>query len=123
VTLTDLFGTAGREVLKRLTTPTPWASSAASVVLIDQLDHQIAEREAELRRLGADHRYMPLLRTPGIGWVLATTIAAEIGQIWPLPRPNQLARYASGCPFVMQSGERDRRGPLTKHGPGYLSWR
>jgi hypothetical protein len=37
---------------------------------------------ARAARLGADHRYVPLLLTvPGISWVLAYTIAAEIGDI------------------------------------------
>jgi hypothetical protein len=37
---------------------------------IDELDREIESCEGELRRLGADHRYVPLLYTvPGIGWV------------------------------------------------------
>ena len=36
---------------------------------------QIHELERELRALGADHPYVPLLRTaPGIAWILAYTI-------------------------------------------------
>jgi len=52
----------------------------ASLRLIHELDGEINECERELRRLGADHRYVPLLLTvPGISWVLAFTIAAELG--------------------------------------------
>jgi transposase len=77
----------------------------------------------ELRRLGADHRYVPLLCTvPGISWVLAYTIAAEIGDISRFPSPRKLAGYSGLCPRVYQSGERDLRGPLTKQGPRYLRW-
>jgi len=78
---------------------------------------------AELRRLGAEHRYVPLLLTvPGISWVLAYTIAAELGDINRFPTPRKLAGYTGLCPRVYQSGERDLRGPLAKQGPRYLRW-
>jgi hypothetical protein len=61
--------------------PEPWQQTIeASLRLIDELEREISECERELRRLGAEHRYVPLLLTvPGIGSVLAYTIAAEIG--------------------------------------------
>ena len=59
---------------------------------------------------------------PGIGWVLAFTIAAEIGQIERFATPAKLTGYTGLCPRVNQSGDSDRRGPLTKHGPSYLRW-
>ena len=36
--------------------------------------------------------------------------------------PKKLCGYTGLCPRVHQSGERDRRGPLTKQGPKYLRW-
>jgi transposase len=66
---------------------------------------------------------VPLLRTvPGIAWVLAYTIASEIGEISRFPSPRKLIGYTGLCPRVSQSGEHDRRGPLTKNGPDYLCW-
>jgi transposase len=120
----DLFGVGGRALLGRLELPEPWASTvAAGLELIDALDAQIAACEAELRRLGAEHRYIPLLTTcPGIGWVLAFTIASEIGDIGRFASPRKLVGYTGLCPRVEQSGERDRRGPLRKNGPNYLRW-
>jgi transposase len=120
----DLFGAGGRALLERLSLPEPWASTvAASLELIDVLDGQIAACERELRRLGAEHRYVPLLLTcPGIGWVLAFTIASEIGDIARFPAPSKLVGYSGLCPRVEQSGERDRRGPLRKNGPNHLRW-
>jgi hypothetical protein len=39
--------------------------------------------------MGAHHRYVPLLMTvPGVGWVLAYTIAAEIGDIGRFAGPK-----------------------------------
>jgi transposase len=120
----DLFGAGGRCLLARLQLPEPWASTlVASLALIDRLDEQIDECERELRRLGAQHRYIPLLTTlPGVAWVLGYTIAAEIGDIARFPSPRKLVGYTGLTPRVEQSGERDRRGPLRKNGPNYLRW-
>jgi transposase len=122
--VSDLFGVRGRELLAGLRLPEPWASDVeASLRLIDELVREIEACEAELRRLGAGHRYVPLLTTiPGIAWVLAYTIAAEIGDIARFPSPRKLAGYTGLCPRVHQSGDSDRRGPLTKNGPRYLRW-
>jgi transposase len=118
----DLFGAGGRCLLDRLQLDEPWASTVkASVELIDQLDEQIHACEQQLRRLGADHRYVPLLTTlPGVAWVLGYTIASEIGDINRFASPRKLVGYTGLTPRVEQSGERDRRGPLRKNGPDYL---
>jgi transposase len=122
--VSDLFGTSGRRLLEQLALPDPWAGSvAASLRLLDELEREIAACERELARLGADHRYVPLLLTiPGIAWVLAYTIAAEVGDIGRFASPKKLAGYTGLCPRVYQSGEHDRRGPLSKQGPKYLRW-
>jgi transposase len=120
----DLFGVGGRRFLERCELSEPWRSSiAASLYLIDVLEEQITGIERELRRLGADHRYLQLLMSaPGIGWVLGYTIAAEIGEISRFAKSAKLISYTGLCPRVRQSGEVDRRGALSKHGPPYLRW-
>jgi transposase len=122
--VTDLFGVEGRELLARLQVPEPWRGNIrASVELIDDLEGQIAAINRRVRDGHADHPYIPLLMSaPGIGWVLAFTIAAEIGEIERFPSPEKLTGYTGLCPRVNQSGDKGRRGPLTKHGPTYLRW-
>ena len=122
--VTDLFGVAGRELLNRLQIPDPWRQSVdASLELIDYLECQIDQINRDLKASGAEHPYVPLLLTvPGIGWVLAFTIASEIGDITRFPTAKKLCGYTGLCPRVHQSGESDRRGPLTKQGPKYLRW-
>jgi len=122
--MTDLFATKGRELLDTLAVPQPWSTHVLSALeVIDHLDDEIDACVAALRADGADHRYVPLLRTiPGIDWVLGYTIAAEIGDIERFASAKKLCGYSGLCPRVDQSGERDRRGPLTKHGPRYLRW-
>jgi transposase len=120
----ELFGAGGRRFLERLQLAEPWqASLQTSLALIDILDEEITAQERALRRLGADHRYVPLLTScPGIAWVLGYTIAAELGEIDRFATPAKLVSYTGLCPRVRQSGEVDRRGGLSKHGPPYLRW-
>jgi transposase len=122
--VTDLFGAEGRRLLARLDVPEPWRGNvSAALALIDDLERQIDDVNRRLKAGHADHPYIPLLLSaPGIGWVLAFTIAAEIGQVERFPSPEKLTGYTGLCPRVNQSGEADRRGPLTKHGPTYLRW-
>src|SRR5829696_7739582 len=84
---------------------------------------QIARLTCELKRQGAEHRYIPLLVTaPGFGWINAFTVASEIGDIERFASPSKLCGYTGLCPRVVQSGSSDRRGPISKHGPRYLRW-
>jgi transposase len=95
----------------------------ASLALIDAVDREITAIERQLRRLGGEHPYVPLLMTiPGVAWILGYTIAAEIGEIDRFSAPKKLVGYTGLCPKVIQSGAQDRRGPLAKNGPKYLRW-
>jgi len=88
-----------------------------------QVEIADAQKVKGLAPLAGDHQYVPLLLTvPGISWVLAYTIAAELGDIERFASPRKLAGYSGLCPRVYQSGERDLRGPLSKQGPRYLRW-
>jgi transposase len=122
--VSDLFGIQGRRLLDRLEFPEPWRGNVlAAGRMIDELDEEIAGIEHELRVLGADHRYVPLLMSvPGIAWVLGYTIGAEIGDVARFATPTKLVGYTGLCPRVYQSGGTDRRGPLTHAGPRYLRW-
>src|SRR3954467_8259153 len=122
--VSDLFGLAGRELLDRLQIPDPWRGKVdASLELIDDLELQIARLTVQLKRRGADHRYIPLLVTaPGFGWINAFNVASEIGDIGRFASPAKLCGYTGLCPRVHQSGNTDRRGPISKNGPRYLRW-
>ena len=62
------------------------------------------------------------MTVPGIAGFSAYTIAAEIGDITRFASPTKLSGYTGLCPRVYQSGDTDRRGPLTNNGPKYLRW-
>src|SRR5262245_58113394 len=97
--VTDLFGLEGRRLLERLELPEPWRSNVtASVWLIDEFERQIAEANRRLKAGHAEHPYVPLLMSaPGIGWVLAFTIAAEIGEIERFSSPERFVGYTGLC--------------------------
>ncbi len=122
--VSDLFGRSGLKLLGRLEFPEPWRSGVmAAVAMIEDLDHRITEIDRELKNLGADHRYIPLLTSvPGIAWVLGYTIASEIGDVARFSSPKKLCGYTGLCPKVYQSGSKDCRGRLTHAGPKYLRW-
>jgi transposase len=122
--VSDLFGVGGRALLDHLCFPEPWRGDIeASLRLVDELNEEITGIEKDLRCAGADHPYVPLLMTlPGAGWILAYTIAAEIGDIARFASPTKLVGYTGLCPRVYQSGETDHRGSLAKCGPRYLRW-
>ena len=124
VAVADLFGMAGRELPAGFALPEPWTTTlTTSLRMVDQLGVEIDACERDLRRLGADHPSIPLLLTvPGIGPLLAYTIASEIGDIGRFSSPKKLTGYTGLCPLVRQSGNRDVRGPLAKNGPKYLRW-
>src|SRR3954451_19884490 len=100
--VSNLFGHAGRDLLDRLQIPDPWRSNVdVSLGLIDDLELQIARLTVELKRQGADHRYIPLLVTaPGLGWINAFTVASEIGDIDRFASPAKLCGYTGLCPRV-----------------------
>ena len=98
--VTDPFGLDGRKLLDQFEIPDPWRETVdASLYLIDYLESEIAAIERELRASGADHSYVPLLLTvPGIGWVPAFTIAAEIGDITRFPSAKKAGRLHRPVP-------------------------
>jgi hypothetical protein len=104
--VSDLFGVGGRQLLARLGLPEPWRGTIeASLRLIDELDREITECERELRRLGADHRYVPLLLTRArdqLGARLHDRRRTRRHQ--PLPQPAQTRRLHRSLPAPLPIG-------------------
>src|SRR6266511_2535688 len=85
---------------------------------------RIAPLDAELRPFAkADPRALLLDTIPGVGELLALTIAVEIGEISRFANPEKLVSYGRLAPRVHQSGQaRPRSGPLSKSGSRLLGW-
>ena len=116
--VSDLFGLAGRELLDELDLPQPWRETVdASLYLIDYLESEIAAIERELRASGAEHRTSRCCsRCPGSAGCWRSRSPPRSATSRCFPSAQKLVGYTGLCPRVRQSGDSDRRGPLTKQG-------
>lgn len=118
----DLFGKKGRAFLKELAdADDPLRDSARQTLaghlqLLQQVRLQIARVTRELRRqVRADPQARRWDSLPGVGWVLAYTINAEIGDIRRFRSDRALAKYALLAPLADDSGEEDGAVPIGRH--------
>ena len=97
------------------------------VKLMMEIDEAIKEIDRALRQIVIRNkkllRSVELLMTiPGVGFIAAVTIIAEIGEISRFPSPKSLAMYAGLCPRIFQSGGRIYHGPLPWRCNKRLRW-
>ena len=83
--------------------------------LLDVIERQMCEIKRMLMRRYGELKPVRLLMTiPGIGFLTALTLYAEICDIRRFSNPGKLARYCGLVPRVSQSGEHTRVGKETK---------
>jgi len=124
VSLTDLFGVSGTQLLDRLTLPAPYAARIASLRrVIDDLDFEIDLFTGLARgRLVRDPGYVALQQIPGIGPVLAAVFTAEVGDVTRFDTAAQLACWAGLTPKHHESDTHVHRGRITKQGSRLVRW-
>jgi transposase len=82
---------------------------------------QVAAAEAALDRLSDADPATRLLQTaPGVGPRTAEAVAAHLGGPKRFASGKQVSAYAGLVPRQYQSGETDRKGRITRRGPGVL---
>jgi len=110
----DLFGNQGRQAMvKRLVElpPETRRSVEQELKLLDDLARQIDLAEQRIHQVVAVTPQMELLDSlPGVGAVLAITIALEVGDVERFPDCQHLASYAGTVPRVSSSGGKTRFG-------------
>ena len=122
----DAYGKKAREELEqrlgRLPEQTRWATQQM-LLQLDGLSAQIREFEKRLEQLVEVTPEMQwLLTLPGVGVILAATIALEIGEIGRFLSAERLASYAGTVPRVHSSGDRTRYGRTRPDVNRYLKW-
>jgi transposase len=122
----DPYGKSGREELdtrrERLPDQTRWARQQMKRQL-DTLSGQIRQFEQRLEELVEVTPERQRLETlPGIGTILAATIALEIGEVQRFPSALHLASYAGTTPRVHASGDGVRYGRTRSDVNRYLKW-
>lgn len=121
---TDLLGKAGRAWLESLKFSDEYDRSIKHYLeLYDTLTERIDEAEGIIERTVTDHEQATLLTTiPGIKYVTALTIMAEIGNIKRFPTAKKLMGYAGLVPSTYASGGKVVHGKITKTGSKWLRW-
>jgi transposase len=119
----DLFGRDGRRFLSLLIGPrdatlpeSARATLKGQLQLLDQVRRQIAQATRVFRRtVRRDALAERLRQVPGIAYVLAYTLLAEIGRIERFPNAKHLASYCLLAPRAYDSGEAEDQSPRGRH--------
>lgn len=124
--VSDLFGKRGRRELQgRLSELPPHTAFVVSRLLeqVEGLDREIAGLEQRMEELfEVDDALRLLMTIPGVGFILATVIRTEIGDVGRFQSGAKLAAYAGTVPRVHESGGRRHYGPLRSDVNLYLKW-
>ena len=120
----DIFGKRGmREIMRR----SDKLGASDKYVLSDMLTRisELRDRESmiedEISRKCKNRKGTKILMTiPGINVYSAAVIVSEIDDISRFGSKEKLASYAGLVPRQDQSGNRDIRGHISKHGPSML---
>lgn len=126
----DLFGRDGRRFLSLLVAPqdislpdSARATLKGQLQLLDQVRRQIAQATRVFRQtVRRDAVAERLRQIPGISYVLAYTLVAEIGQIERFANYKHLASYSLLVPRAYDSGEATDGPPRGRH-VGYVGRR
>ena len=122
----DSFGRQGRKQWLTCLDALPPQTRFVTGQLLQQLDFlqgQIEQQEQRLEELLQVTAQMQRLRTlPGLGLILAATVALEIGDVNRFASHEHLASYAGTTPRVHSSGDKTRYGQLRSDVNRYLKW-
>ena len=120
----NLFGKSGRRWLETADIKEPFKTSLDKyLLLIDQLTDLIASAEDNIKTTIANHPQAELLVSiPGISYVSALTIIAEIGDINRFISSKRLQSYAGLAPSTYSSGDTLIHGRITKQGSKWLRY-
>lgn len=126
VSVSDAFGSKGREQLEALMKQVPEHSQQAlneQLRLLDRIIEQIDDIENQLEAVLENSRERSLLTTmPGIGRILSAVLVLEIGDIDRFPGPGHLASYSGVVPGVHASGGKRRTTGLRNEANQTLKW-
>jgi transposase len=105
----------------RAALPTPEAAVARQVladdlVLLADLDAQIAATEAKIAQLLPETPFTPLLTVPGWGVVRAANYGAAVGDPGRWPGARQLYRASGLSPAQYESAGKRRDGTISREG-------
>lgn len=93
-----------------------------TIKLIQELDAEISEIEAEIKSI-MDKINSPILSIPGISYRMGAMIIAEIGDFSKFDSPDKILAYAGLSPSTYQSGQfESSHAKMEKRGSRYLRY-
>jgi transposase len=123
ISMTDLFGRGGRELLAGLKLPSiSQGRLAANLRLIDTLSGEIDLAERDRPALPRRPAHGAPAADPGIGRLGAATIIAEVWDVGRFSSPERLTSWAGLTPTERSRADHTRRGHISKQGSRWLRW-
>ena len=93
-----------------------------TIKLIRELDSEISEIEAEIKKI-MDSIDSPILSVPGISYGVGSMILSEIGDFSRFDSPDKILAFAGCSPTTYQSGQLySSHAKMEKRGSKYLRW-
>lgn len=124
--VSDIFGGKGRRLLEQALNELPPEtrhSVEEQLRLIDQVEESIREAEKRIKSVIREDHAMQILETlPGVGPILAITLALEIGDVMRFPGAEKFASYVGKVPRVSSSGGKTYYGRVRPDANHYLKW-
>ena len=122
----DVFTKSGRVLLEKAVDTLPENTRHVTKLLLEQLDEtesKIRDIEEKMKsEFGQTGDIELLMSMPGVGFILAVVILAEIGDISRFGSAEKLAGYSGVVPRVHSSGGKTRYGALRSDSNRYLKW-
>jgi transposase len=124
--VSDIFGKKGRRLMSEKMVQLPPETLYATEVVLQQMDvveEQIIAMEKRMGQIQEETAEIGLLKSiPGIGDILSTVIAFEVGDIGRFPSAEHMASYAGTTPRIHSSGGKARFGQVRSDVNRYLKW-
>ena len=110
--------------VRALVLPGPLLSVIAPLLAVMRhLNRQLAYCDDTIERVTAHDERLQRLRTvPSVGPVTAAAFVATVDDVRRFRSAHQLEAYLGLVPRECSSGDTQRRGPITKAGPGRTRW-
>lgn len=124
--VSDMFGVKGRELVKARSQELPpetRRSVEQQLIVLDQMEAQIAEAEQRIQEIIARTPMMQRLMTlPGVGPILGSVIALEMGSVERFASAERFASYCGTVPRVSASGGKTHYGRVRSDVNRSLKW-
>jgi transposase len=121
----DLFGVQALRWLKSVELVEPIEQQRMALLLEEGelYQRQVVALTDELAKVGADQEMVRILQSvPGIDYVLALTILAEVGDVKRFSNRKKFAAYCGLVPKNRDSGEKVGVHTKLRHGSPRLKW-